>query len=70
MTGEAASPDTVEEKALNQMHVPDNFKLSIHKDFRLFFSVIPHKDIPVTFARKCVKVILEMPHQIKSTVMK
>ena len=59
-----------DEKALREMSVPAEFQFAIHKEFRLFFATQQSTEFSQTFARKCAKITLEMPNQIKSGAIK
>lgn len=62
---------TSEELAMSSLHLPSTFCFTIHKSFRIFFCTSNNvPKFPITFARMCTKVSLELPTQIKLNVIK
>ena len=59
-----------EEKQLNELVFPESFIFPIHKRFRLWLSVIPVPNFPANFARRCLKVSLELPSNIRPNTIK
>ena len=61
---------TNEEKSLNDMVFPENLAFPIHQKFRLWISVIPVPNFPANFARRCLKISLELPVNIRPNTIK
>lgn len=61
---------SVEEKYINELVFPDTLKFTIHKKFRLWISVIPVPNFPSNFARRCLKISLELPANIRPNTVK
>ena len=61
---------THEEKNLKDLVFPEALMFPIHKQFRLWLGTIPTKDFPSNFARRCLKVSLELPDQIRPNCQK
>lgn len=61
---------TTEEKALIEMVFPEHLAFPIHKKFRLWISVIPVPGFPANFARRCLKISLELPQNIRPNTIK
>jgi hypothetical protein len=59
-----------EEKLLQEMVFPDNLAYPIHNKFRLWISVIPVPNFPANFARRCLKISLELPTNIRPNTIK
>lgn len=59
-----------EEKMLIDMVFPENLAFPIHKKFRLWISVIPVPNFPANFARRCLKISLELPINIRPNTIK
>jgi len=61
---------TVEEKLMKELVFPDALAFCIHKKFRLWISVIPVPQFPANFARRCLKISLELPVNIRPNTIK
>ena len=59
-----------EEKSLNELIWPETWSFPVHKKFRLWLSVIPVPNFPANFARRCLKVSLELPSHIRPNTIK
>ena len=64
---EAYTPSKTE-LSIKELIYPDELKFPIHKMFRLWLSMKPRGSIPAEFARKCLKVSIELPLMIRSNV--
>lgn len=61
---------TPEEKALKELVFPEEWAFPIHPNFRLWMGTIPVAGFPASFARKCLKVSLELPTSIRPNSLK
>mmetsp|Transcript_40420 Transcript_40420/g.52990 ORF Transcript_40420/g.52990 Transcript_40420/m.52990 type:complete len:253 (+) Transcript_40420:448-1206(+) len=61
---------TQEEKLMKELVFPDGLGFPIHKKFRLWMSVIPVPQFPANFARRCLKISLELPVNIRPNTIK
>ena len=61
---------TVEEKNLKDFVFPELLMFPIHKNFRLWLGTIPTESFPSNFARRCLKVSLELPSTIRPNCQK
>jgi dynein heavy chain len=52
------------------MVFPEKLAFPVNKKFRLWISVIPVPNFPANFARRCLKISLELPVTIKASSMK
>lgn len=55
---------------MKELVFPDAFPFPIHKKFRLWVSVIPVPSFPANFARRCLKISLELPVDIRPNTIK
>ena len=61
---------TKEEKSLRELVFPDKLALPVHPNFRLWMGTIQVAGFPQSFARKCLKVSLELPTSIRPNSLK
>ena len=61
---------TQEEKLMKELLFPDALPFPIHKRFRLWLSVLPMPHFPANFARRCLKISLELPADIRANSIK
>ena len=61
---------TEAEKQMRELVFPDALAFPIHKKFRLWMSVIPVPQFPANFARRCLKISLELPVNIRPNIIK
>ena len=61
---------TVEEKNLRDLVFPEALMFPIHRNFRLWLGTIPSADFPSNFARRCLKVSLELPTALRPNAQK
>ena len=61
---------TAEEKSLQELVYPEKLAFPIHKRFRLWISAIPVPHFPASFARRSLKVSLELPTNIRPNAIK
>ena len=59
-----------EEKQMKELVFPELLGFPIHKNFRLWMSVIPVPNFPANFARRCLKISLELPGNIRPNTTK
>ena len=52
------------------MVFPESLAFPIHPNFRLWISVIPVLNFPANFARRCLKISLELPVNIRPNTIK
>ena len=55
---------------MKELVFPDTMPFPIHKRFRLWISVIPVPHFPANFARRCIKISLELPVDIRPNTIK
>lgn len=56
---------SMEDKALRDLRFPETLAFPIHKDFRLWLSTFITPDFPTAIARKCNKIVLELPSSMR-----
>lgn len=54
-----------EEQCLKDFAFPDKLALPIDKRFRLWLSTVPVPGFPQDFARRCCKVAVELPSEVR-----
>ena len=59
-----------EEKALDEMVFPEALAFPIDDNFRLWCSVIPVPNFPTNFIRKCYRISMEQPTNIRPNTVK
>ena len=52
------------------MVFPEKLSFPIHKRFRLWCSVIPVTNFPTNFVRKCLRISMELPSNIRPNTIK
>ena len=56
------------ESDIKALVFPDELRFPIHKLFRFWISLIPVSGFPDSFARRCLKVSMELPVNIRPNV--
>ena len=59
-----------EEQLMKELVFPDKLGFPLHKKFRLWMSVIPVPQFPANFSRRCLKISLELPMDIRPNTIK
>ena len=58
------------EKSFEELSIPDRWSFPIKKSFRMFISSLPLDTFPPNFARKCTKMCLQLPMELKRNAEK
>ena len=61
---------TDEELCLKDFIFPETLGFPIHKGYRLWISTIPVPNFPKEFARRCEKISLELPTDVRPSTAK
>ena len=61
---------TEEELSLKDFTFPESLAFPVNNKFRLWLSTIPVPEFPADFARRCMKISVELPTSIRPGTMK